>query len=63
MATRVKKRPRAKTIKAFAVACGETILLDRIEPWTDDGRNDCLRGINRPAGEHVITVRITEIDQ
>jgi|HubBroStandDraft_5_1064220.scaffolds.fasta_scaffold101054_1 hypothetical protein len=57
------KRLKAKTIKAFTVAQGETILLDRIEPWTDDGRAKCLRGINRPAGERVISVRITQIDQ
>lgn len=56
------KRPKAKTIKAFTVARGDTIQLDRIEPWTDEGRTDCLKTINRPAGERVITIRITQID-
>lgn len=57
------KKPKAKTVKAFTVARADTILLDRIEPWTDEGRADCLRTINRPAGERVITIRITQIDQ
>lgn len=57
------KRPKVKTVKAFAVAQHEFIRLDRIEPWTDEGRADLIRGINRPAGERVITVRITQIDE
>lgn len=57
------KIPKAKTIKAFCVSRDGVILLDRIEPWTDEGRADCLKTINRPAGERVITIRITQIDQ
>lgn len=53
---------KAKTVKAFAIAQGDVIRFDQIEPWTDEGRADLLRTINRAAGEHVITVRITEID-
>ena len=56
------KRPKAKVVKAFAVARDDAIDLNRIEPWTDEGRADCLRSINRPAGERVVTVRITQID-
>lgn len=56
------KRPKAKTMKAFAIAQNDAILLDSLEPWTDEGRNDCLKRINRPAGERVITVRVTCID-
>lgn len=53
---------KAKTVKAFAIAQRDTIRLDCIEPWTDEGRADLLKQINRPAGERVVTVRITEID-
>lgn len=56
------KRPKAKTAKAFAIAQNNDILLDSLEPWTDEGRSDCLRNINRPAGQRVITVRVTCID-
>lgn len=56
------KRPKAKPTKAFAIAQNNTILLDSLEPWTDEGRSDCLKRINRPAGERVITVRVTCID-
>jgi hypothetical protein len=56
------KRPKAKTTKAFAVARDDLILLDRIEPWTDEGRADCLRSINRPASERIISVKIMQID-
>lgn len=49
-------------MKAFAVAQGDAILLDSLEPYTDEGRSDCLKHINRPAGERVITVRVTCID-
>lgn len=56
------KRPKAKTVKAFAVAQDDTILLDSIEPWTDESRSSLLRNINRPAGQRVISIRITQID-
>lgn len=57
------KRTKAKTAKAFAIVRREEIMLDTLEPWTDDGRTECLRQINRPAGERVVTVRVTEIDR
>jgi hypothetical protein len=56
------KRDKAKTIKAFAISRRDDILLDSFEPWTDDGRAECIRRINRPAGERVISVRITQVD-
>lgn len=56
------KNQKAKTIKAFCVARDGVILLDRIEPFTDEGRADCIRTLNRPAGERMITIRVTQID-
>jgi len=56
------KHAKAKTTKAFAIVRRDEIMLDTLEPWTDDGRAECLRQINRPAGEHVVTVRVSEID-
>lgn len=57
----VARKP--KTIKAFAVAQDDDILLDHIEPWTDEGRSDCLRTVNRPAGQRVVTVQIKIVDR
>lgn len=56
-----KAYTKAKTTKAFAIARGDEILFDAIEPWTDDGRAKLLRGINRQT-ERLVTIRITEID-
>lgn len=56
------KRPKAKTVKAFAIAQDDIILLDSIEPWTDESRNSLVRNANRPAGQRVISIRITQID-
>lgn len=56
------RHTKAKTVKAFAITRRGEIMLDAIEPWTDDGRQELIRQINRPAGERVVTVRITEID-
>jgi hypothetical protein len=53
---------KAKTTKAFAIARRDEIMLDALEPWTDDGRQELIRRINRAAGERVVTVRVTEID-
>lgn len=56
------KHTKAKTAKAFAIVRRDEIMLDAVEPWTDDGRSELVRRINRAAGEHIVTVRITEID-
>lgn len=53
---------KAKTTKAFAIARRDEILIDTLQTWDDDGRVECIRLINRPAGQRVITVRVTEID-
>lgn len=53
---------KAKTVKAFAIANRDQILFGDIEPFTEEGRDELLRRINRPAGQRVVTVRITEID-
>lgn len=53
------------TRKAFAVVSrhpdGDVIDLNRIEPFTDEGRKDLVRQINRPAGERVCQVVVTVV--
>lgn len=56
----MKSQRKKALAKAFAVAQGDTIDLNRIEPFTNDGRKDALRTINRPSGERVVTVIIRE---
>jgi hypothetical protein len=51
------KKPKFKL--AFAVSVNGEIDLNRIEPFTDEGRSDLIRGLNRPAGESVIKVRVS----
>lgn len=47
---------------AFAIVSrhpdGDIIDLNRIEPFTDEGRKELIRQINRPAGERVCRVLI-----
>lgn len=53
------KKPKATL--AFAVSVQGEIDLNRIEPHTDDGRKGLIQGLNRPAGESVVTVRISPV--
>lgn len=45
---------------AFAVAQREYIDVSRIEEYSDEGRAELIRTLNRPAGERVIVVEIRE---
>lgn len=54
------------TTRAYAIAIrrhGEPDLIDvvRIESFTDEGRRELVRQINRPAGERVVPVRISSV--
>lgn len=55
-------RDRKKIIThAFAVAeSDDTLDYSRIAPFTDEGRCELIRTLNRPSGERVVHVRITE---
>ncbi len=56
-------RTKAKPIFAFAIKTRGELSTADIEPFTDEGRSDLLRRINRPAGQSVIKVRINEVQE
>jgi len=51
------KYPKAKPISAFAVKCRGELLWTSIEM----NRRDLVKRINRPSGESVVPVRISEV--
>lgn len=49
------------SVHAFVVAQRDgTLDLGRVEPFSDDGRSELVRTLNRPAGERVVHVKIIE---
>lgn len=54
---------KAKSIKCYAIARRDDILMDTLQPFNTFGRTECLRQINRPAGERVIAVRVNQVAQ
>lgn len=53
--------PKAKPIYAFAIKTHGTLSASDIYAFTAEGRADALRIINRPAGQSVVKVRISEV--
>lgn len=52
----------AKSQMAYAIVCKGEIDLNRIEAYTEEGRESLIRSANRPAGESVKAVGITIVD-
>lgn len=53
------KKPRAKPIYAYAIKDRGGINLTSI----DESRADVIRRLNRPSGESLIMVRISQVDK
>lgn len=52
---------RAKPIFAYAIKTHGTLNAGEIHDFTAEGRADAIRYANRPAGQSVVKVRISEV--
>jgi hypothetical protein len=54
-------RDRARPILAFAIKTRGVLSAFDLFEFTDDGRADAIRCANKPAGQSVVKVRISEV--